>query len=233
MTYGTVHGRPYRTPEQKLLSRAWRWRHSAWLLAPVLGFGVFSAAGFVYIAARAKRPAWWLAAGVYAALGLTGTVLADASDGGSFAGGILVLTWGASIVHGIVVNPQYLRWRAAHGPWYAQRVEPAPQPAGPVPHAARAWPAGPAGSSAWAAPPAPDRDRRGPLDLNTATAQELSRLPGVDPWLTHRILSARMAHGPFRDLEDFVRCTGLVREQAERIAPHVVVDPPPRLGPGR
>jgi len=49
----------------------------------------------------------------------------------------------------------------------------------------------------------------GPLDLNTATAAQLERLPGVGPVLAARIVVNRAERGPFADLADLERVGGV------------------------
>ncbi|MGW3609887.1 ComEA family DNA-binding protein [Micromonospora sp. NPDC005163] len=39
---------------------------------------------------------------------------------------VLMALWVASIVHGFVINPSWLRWRAGHVPWYARPQAPPP-----------------------------------------------------------------------------------------------------------
>jgi len=47
------------------------------------------------------------------------------------------------------------------------------------------------------------------LDLNTASASELTRLPKVGPGLARRIVAHRESQGPFRSLADLDRVTGV------------------------
>ncbi|WP_285694905.1 ComEA family DNA-binding protein [Actinomadura sp. NBRC 104412] len=49
----------------------------------------------------------------------------------------------------------------------------------------------------------------GPLDLNTATADHLDRLPGVGPVLAQRIIDYRTQHGPFRSVEQLQEVSGI------------------------
>jgi competence protein ComEA len=55
------------------------------------------------------------------------------------------------------------------------------------------------------APPPPPDDR---LDLNTASAAELQRLPGIGPVGAGRIVEERELGGPFRSVGDLVRVSG-------------------------
>jgi hypothetical protein len=48
-------------PVALLASRKWRLRHSAWLLAPILGIGILSFVGFVYVGLRVRTRKFWIA----------------------------------------------------------------------------------------------------------------------------------------------------------------------------
>lgn len=48
-----------------------------------------------------------------------------------------------------------------------------------------------------------------PLDLNTATAEDLTALPGIGEALAQRIVDYREAHGPFEAVEDIMNVSGI------------------------
>jgi competence ComEA-like helix-hairpin-helix protein len=58
-----------------------------------------------------------------------------------------------------------------------------------------------------------------PLDLNTASAHELTQLPGVGPVLAERIVDAR----PYASVDDVRRVRGLGRSKLERLRDLVTV----------
>ncbi|WP_413430840.1 ComEA family DNA-binding protein [Crateriforma spongiae] len=60
------------------------------------------------------------------------------------------------------------------------------------------------------------------IDLNEAPLRELNLLPGVGPVLAGRILSNRQARGPFSDLNDLARVSGIGPKTIERIRPYAV-----------
>lgn len=73
-----------------------------------------------------------------------------------------------------------------------------------------------AGCSTPAAPPPT-------LNLNTATADELSRLPRVGPGTAQRIVEYRTAHGPFASLDGLLAVRGVDRSVLTAIRPLIAV----------
>ncbi len=59
------------------------------------------------------------------------------------------------------------------------------------------------------------------VDVNTADAAELERLPGVGPALAARIVAYRNAHGPFASPEELTRVAGIGEKLYEGIKDHV------------
>lgn len=62
-----------------------------------------------------------------------------------------------------------------------------------------------------------------PLDLNRATADDLTRLPGVGPALAARIVAVRQT-GTFASVDDLARVRGLGRGRIERLRALVSVE---------
>jgi competence protein ComEA len=48
-----------------------------------------------------------------------------------------------------------------------------------------------------------------PLDLNTASAEQLDALPGVGPATAQKIIDYRQAHGPFRSVAELEAVPGI------------------------
>jgi competence ComEA-like helix-hairpin-helix protein len=66
-----------------------------------------------------------------------------------------------------------------------------------------------------------DDGGREPIDLETASAAEIERLPRVGPALARRIVEDRAAHGPFRSLEGLQRVRGVGPAVARQLQGHV------------
>ena len=74
------------------------------------------------------------------------------------------------------------------------RSIPAPSPAGATPGDATGGASGAA---------------TGPIDVNTATADELEALPGIGPTLAAAIVQERDRNGPFRSVDELTRVPGI------------------------
>lgn len=62
------------------------------------------------------------------------------------------------------------------------------------------------------------------INVNQASATELSLLPQVGPVLAKRIVAEREAHGPFLSVSDLARTTGIGPDRIARLRPLVVTD---------
>jgi hypothetical protein len=97
----------------------WKMRHSAWLIATILGVGALSCVGFIYCAVRVKTLPWAVVAVLATAASALGIVLTSTwtnsvGDANDAAVTYIVGLWLVSIILGFVMNPDYLRWRAQH-----------------------------------------------------------------------------------------------------------------------
>jgi DNA uptake protein ComE-like DNA-binding protein len=62
-----------------------------------------------------------------------------------------------------------------------------------------------------------------PVDLNTATSQQLQAIPGIGVVLAARIIAGR----PYQSVDDLLRVTGISSRLFAKVRPYVVVRPAP------
>ena len=59
------------------------------------------------------------------------------------------------------------------------------------------------------------------VDLNTASASELTTLPGVGPVLAARIIEYRTERGPFTEMEDLLEVSGIGESRLALLREHI------------
>jgi competence protein ComEA len=62
-----------------------------------------------------------------------------------------------------------------------------------------------------------------PIDVNTATTQELDTLPGIGPKTAQAILEYRETYGKFSSPEDLMNVPGIGPKKFAALRPHIVV----------
>lgn len=87
--------------------------------------------------------------------------------------------------------------------------------------------------AATGAPPAPlpvadgmlqqAQAERPPIDVNTATAEELEEIPGIGEALAGRIIEFRQEHGPFEKIDDLLNVRGIGAASLEKLRSYLVV----------
>ena len=64
----------------------------------------------------------------------------------------------------------------------------------------------------------------GPLDLNSATLEQLDTLPGIGPTIAQRILDYRVAYGPFTSVAELLNVSGIGEKRLEAIWDLVTIE---------
>jgi competence protein ComEA len=64
---------------------------------------------------------------------------------------------------------------------------------------------------------------QGQINLNTASAEELQRLPGVGPAMAARLLAFRQENHGFRSVEDLLQVSGIGEKKFAKLRPFVTV----------
>ena len=68
----------------------------------------------------------------------------------------------------------------------------------------------------------------GVVNVNTASAEELSKLPGIGPSKAQAIIALRQAH-PFKAVSELAEVKGIGPKKIEKIKDHVTVSGPTTL----
>jgi len=64
-----------------------------------------------------------------------------------------------------------------------------------------------------------------PVNLNTATAEQLATIPGVGPKMAERIVDYRQKNGGFKKVEDLMNVSGIGEKNFLKMRPLVSVTP--------
>lgn len=67
-------------------------------------------------------------------------------------------------------------------------------------------------------------DESGVIDVNTASAEELERLPGIGPVKAKAIVEFRETSGPYKTLEDLLKVPGIGEKTLNEIAPFITLE---------
>jgi competence protein ComEA len=62
-----------------------------------------------------------------------------------------------------------------------------------------------------------------PINLNTATAEQLEAIPGIGPVLAQRIIEYRQTHGRFQSVDELLEVRGIGSKRLESMRPYVTV----------
>lgn len=63
-----------------------------------------------------------------------------------------------------------------------------------------------------------------PVNINTATAEELDVLPGIGPALAGRIIAYREEHGPFTEVEELLEVSGIGEVVLDGLRDQIVLE---------
>jgi competence ComEA-like helix-hairpin-helix protein len=66
------------------------------------------------------------------------------------------------------------------------------------------------------------------IDLNTATKEQLTAIPGIGATIAERIVEDRKISGPFKSVNDLTRIKGIKAKTVEKLNPYVKADLSPK-----
>lgn len=61
------------------------------------------------------------------------------------------------------------------------------------------------------------------INVNTASKEELDRIPGIGPVIAERIILYRTVNGPFKAVEDLTKVSGIGDKKLQDLKPHLTV----------
>ncbi|PYU09868.1 MAG: topoisomerase [Acidobacteria bacterium] len=73
-----------------------------------------------------------------------------------------------------------------------------------------------------------------PVNINTATSEELQQVPGIGPATAQKILQMRKSYGPFKSVDDLLAIRGLGQKRLDKMRKYLTVGPPaPKKTPAK
>lgn len=65
-----------------------------------------------------------------------------------------------------------------------------------------------------------------PVNINTATSEELQQVPGIGPATAQKILQMRKSYGPFKSVDDLLAIRGLGQKRLDKMRKYLTVGKP-------
>src|SRR5256885_2823113 len=70
-----------------------------------------------------------------------------------------------------------------------------------------------------------------PVNINTATSEELQQVPGIGPATAEKILQMRKSYGAFKSVDDLLAIRGLGPKRLEKMSRYLTVGKPAAAKP--
>ncbi|OLB87723.1 MAG: hypothetical protein AUI12_06200 [Acidobacteria bacterium 13_2_20CM_2_57_6] len=70
-----------------------------------------------------------------------------------------------------------------------------------------------------------------PVNINTATSEELQQVPGIGPATAEKILQMRKSYGAFKSVDDLLAIRGLGPKRLEKMRRYLTVGKPAAAKP--
>jgi len=79
-------------------------------------------------------------------------------------------------------------------------------------------------TATWLSPDFPRRPQASAININTASSQELEKLPGIGEGIAERIVAHRQQYGPFRRPEHLMMVRGISDQKFRELRTLIVVE---------
>jgi hypothetical protein len=205
------------------LGKQWERWHSLWI-GWTFTAGMFNWVAFLYVGVRARRQRWVMWGAIYSIPFILAMLFAEREDAVSdVVVALLILVGIVSIVHAFRIRPEYLRTIAAG-------LQPAPKPSFYSPEERDLGVRDSQPTPVPTPAPGPAASPAAPIDLSTASEEELAGIPELGATLARRAVEEREARGGFSSVDEFGHALELKPHVVERLRPRlsVGVRPPPR-----
>ena len=194
-----------------------------WAVSPLVTVGLAAPVTFLWAAQRVRSRHYLVAAVVYAALVLLGLTLPNEDIGFVF----LTIAWLASTAHALAVRSSVFRGQAAaHQETAIQAATRAAGNRRDLRNEARRIATNDpdlASELNIGRPDLPrDFDDGGLVDVNSAPAEVLMRLPGMTAAMAERVVQTREIRGPYSYLEELSVFADLQPELTDRLADYLL-----------
>jgi competence ComEA-like helix-hairpin-helix protein len=70
-----------------------------------------------------------------------------------------------------------------------------------------------------------------PVNINTATSEELQQVPGIGPATAEKILQMRKSYGAFKSVDDLLAIRGIGKKRLDKMRKYLTVGKPPKAPP--
>src|ERR1700726_3456780 len=78
--------------------------------------------------------------------------------------------------------------------------------------------------------PAKKKPPAAPINLNTASSEELQQVPGIGPVTAEKILQMRKSYGAFKSVDDLLAIRGIGKKRLEKMRKYLTVSKPASVG---
>src|SRR6266403_3572062 len=65
-----------------------------------------------------------------------------------------------------------------------------------------------------------------PVNINTATSEELQQVPGIGPATAEKILQMRKSYGAFKSVDDLLAIRGIGKKRLDKMRKYLIVGRP-------
>lgn len=230
--------------------KGWEFRHSIWMLWAILTFGALNYISFYYISYKVKQRKWFIAGIIYSILFILVMVVSELFPTEHWVYDVTLaaylLGWIASIVHVFKIRPEYLlRLEAKISSGHKEK-----EIASLKHKIAQEYGTTTASEK---------RDNTNTnsihheqqkmvsqetinaiketsteiqiIDINTASEQEIAKIPGIGTIYAKKVVSVRSQENGFQSFDHFVEALSVKPHLIEKIKPHLSFPENPSIQP--